>query len=720
MPTYDKPYLPAEFLVRHGAKGTVAIHDDLPRLTVTGLEGLLWGIKINGFRVLDLGPVASAKVFESSGTSAQGRSKSRFSDGGLAAYREAIASGFFSALERLGDLPEGAGQKLPGISLVPPPQEWPTSSLAAMVHWLGEKTQVAYCRPEEDAGLALAMKVLGERPLWVFGTAFHLIPLLDRGRLPRLPKGSFVIFTGGTKGKTRDVSEAWLVEALARGFGIPEKSVISEYGMSELASAAYTAFSGDERRLTFQRGAIPFVVNNVRRDAGGLCYEGGLTGTGLLGIVDLNRIDLPAPVITEDVVTIYNNGTFSLLGRARMAPLKGCSLMAEEVRAKIVAPPQPQSHLEYHTLTRRPVRIRSHGIVGALVSFLESPEAIESLSREIGSTRAAQLALEDALGGLKTLTPDILAAAVHRSGALDISRHASVQGQPPRLLLIPPNTHPMALPMPLTLALAAGLEPTVRLPKGQERQDSFTRRLLRRLATAGWQIDTVDSSFRIGAEGLPGFAALLVFGDDQTVEEIRRAAGPSLHVAGHGGALTASIVTWAELPDLMDQILADTCALMQDGCMASRMLGIVVPQGTGKSEVEQVCARLMETSWWRFWREALSPLHASGLLSRGLATPAPGIAALSVHDGPVPAAFGPQLSVGLVTAGSHPSAAASEAVSGWLEQWPMLRLVTASTNLLHDIEAGFGTKIDVRPIGRANRPVWNGLHFGRPVFSGSC
>jgi hypothetical protein len=49
-------------------------------------------------------------------------------------------------------------------------------------------------------GLNAAVKS-ARGPLWIFGTTFHYLPLIDAGLLPPFPAGSLVFHTGGTKGR---------------------------------------------------------------------------------------------------------------------------------------------------------------------------------------------------------------------------------------------------------------------------------------------------------------------------------------------------------------------------------------------------------------------------------------------------------------------------------------------------------------------------------------
>lgn len=351
----DKLYIPAEFIARHDlAAQNLLAHTSkeqpvggrrpclFPKLLLSGAPRPFTAINVNAFRVLNVASVAHSpaegfgapeRIFKSSGTSAQGRSLSAFSTAGIEAYKESITKGFREVLATRGF----SGQR--GISLIPAGAAWSDSSLAAMLEWLAEVMPVD--RFDGFDG-SRPFDFPKNAPVWVFGTAFHWVPLIDRGLLPVLPKGSLIFYTGGTKGRVRDISEAWLVAALAQGCRVPPSQIISEYGMSELASAAYTVppldspsnFSpspSQKRALGFQKNVVPFIVSGIANGGealGALALTANQSGTGLLGVFDFNRIDLPLPIITEDVACLAPDGSFELLGRALTAPLKGCSLLA--------------------------------------------------------------------------------------------------------------------------------------------------------------------------------------------------------------------------------------------------------------------------------------------------------------------------------------------------------------------------------------------------------
>src|SRR5207244_9690567 len=95
----------------------------------------------------------------------------------------------------------------------------------------------------------VAFASVQREPMLVLGTSFAFVHLVDAvGRSTfALQHGSRVMQTGGYKGKTREVPPEVLRADLARVFAIDPRSVVAEYGMTELSSQFYerTLFEPD-------------------------------------------------------------------------------------------------------------------------------------------------------------------------------------------------------------------------------------------------------------------------------------------------------------------------------------------------------------------------------------------------------------------------------------------------------------------------------------------
>lgn len=167
-------------------------------------------------------------------------------------------------------------------------------------------------------------------PILLLTTAFALVMLLDAlgSRRLSLPPGSVVMPTGGFKGRTREVAPDELWDWVERQLS-PE-FVVGEYGMTELSSQLYEYTAG-ERGMSRDPSlyveppwlrVVPLAPDTLQPVALGC--------PGLACFIDLANIDSAIAVVTQDMVQRQAHGV-RLLGRRRAAPLRGCSLSAEEL-----------------------------------------------------------------------------------------------------------------------------------------------------------------------------------------------------------------------------------------------------------------------------------------------------------------------------------------------------------------------------------------------------
>jgi hypothetical protein len=201
--------------------------------------------------------------------------------------------------------------------------------------------------PNVDA-LKRAAKIARHRsqPLYLLATSFALVALLDAldGERLSTPARTYVMLTGGFKGRSRIVNEKELRSSVARALSTTEDRVIGEYGMTELGSQLFEQRSSVEHpaeadpSLTSSRVwdrtdaagvyfAPPWLrVNPVRPTD----YRPQPPGEpGLAHFIDLANIDSCVSFVTQDLVVEQPSGGFLLLGRAKKAPARGCSLPFE-------------------------------------------------------------------------------------------------------------------------------------------------------------------------------------------------------------------------------------------------------------------------------------------------------------------------------------------------------------------------------------------------------
>lgn len=271
-------------------------------------------------------------VFCSSGTTSQRPSRHFHNASSLALYELSLIEWGKKHLPL-----EGGSM----VFLSPPASLAPHSSLVHMFETLqrtgsiGRSTFVGQSEPPNAwvVNVARVVSLLtvcadSNESVGLLGTAFNFVHLLDALRerkLPfRLPAGSWVLETGGYKGRSRSLPKAELHGLISEVLGIPLERIICEYGMSELSSQAYdftlAGPSSGERAFQFPSWARAQIVSP---ENGREVSDGEI---GLLRVFDLANVYSVMAIATEDLAVRRGSG-FELIGRAGHAEPRGCSLM---------------------------------------------------------------------------------------------------------------------------------------------------------------------------------------------------------------------------------------------------------------------------------------------------------------------------------------------------------------------------------------------------------
>jgi hypothetical protein len=226
------------------------------------------------------------------------------------------------------------------LALVPPREVAPDSSLGFMVAHVvarfgGEGSVWGVGARGVEIGTCrswLGGRQRSGEPVFVLATAFALADLAERiERMNlhfRLPPGSAIFETGGFKGRRREIDRDELLGRVATWLGVQPRQVVSEYGMTELTSQAYSrTLSGGAPGLF-----VPPPWLRVRALDPVTLGERPAGEVGLLAFFDLANVGSALHVLTEDLGRLDGDG-FRLEGRAPDADLRGCSLLAEELGA---------------------------------------------------------------------------------------------------------------------------------------------------------------------------------------------------------------------------------------------------------------------------------------------------------------------------------------------------------------------------------------------------
>ncbi|MEO1367717.1 MAG: hypothetical protein AAFX50_11115 [Acidobacteriota bacterium] len=286
-------------------------------------------VPVAAFKAMPLHAAPAKEIFRSSGTT-QGQRRSVHYHPFPDLYRRVIEHLFRRRCLLPGET------RVPLLRLVAPRADVPDSSLGFMAEHLldrfGAEPVAAALGPGGlDVGAAERWALALDRPGFVVTTAFALAWWLDeleaRGRRLQLPPDTRIFETGGFKGRAREISRADLVDRVGDRLGVPPERIVREYGMSELTGHFYTAvLEGGDPDLF----RIPHFMRVRTLDPTTL--EDVPPGeTGLLAVLDLANVGSALAVLSEDLGRLEEGG-FRLLGRARDAELRGCSLTVDELR----------------------------------------------------------------------------------------------------------------------------------------------------------------------------------------------------------------------------------------------------------------------------------------------------------------------------------------------------------------------------------------------------
>ncbi len=305
-------------------------------------------VPTSAFKELELTSLAPAErtaIFHSSGTTEQKPSRHFHNAESLAVYEASLWAWFARSADGPSASPgetRGRAVRAP-IFLTPPPSLAPHSSLVHMVETVRQKlgaAETVFFGVVADDGSwildfdkllnALNSSLITHHPPLVFGTAFSFVHLLDflaeKNLKFALPKNSRVLETGGYKNRSRSLPKEELHALITERLGVPRANIICEYGMSELSSQAYSIqnskfkIQNSESQFHFPPWAKVQIISPETRNE---VAEGE---TGLIRVFDLANVFSVAAIQTEDLGIRRGDG-FELVGRARLAEPRGCSLM---------------------------------------------------------------------------------------------------------------------------------------------------------------------------------------------------------------------------------------------------------------------------------------------------------------------------------------------------------------------------------------------------------
>ena len=249
------------------------------------------------------------ETFTSSGTTGIINSRHCVTD--ISIYEESCQKGFAQFYGNIEDYVV--------LALLPSYLEREGSSLIYMVKdliALTKNPESGFYLHNHDALIEklIALDASGQNVILI-GVTYALLDLIEKQHFQL--KNTFIMETGGMKGKRKEMIREELHEQLCSGFGVP--TIHSEYGMTELLSQAYSLGEG-----VFESPLWMHILIRDTEDA--LTYiENGKTGG--INVIDLANINSCSFIATQDLGKKNPNNSFEVLGRFDNSDIRGCNLM---------------------------------------------------------------------------------------------------------------------------------------------------------------------------------------------------------------------------------------------------------------------------------------------------------------------------------------------------------------------------------------------------------
>ncbi|MEY3188572.1 MAG: hypothetical protein RIT41_1107 [Bacteroidota bacterium] len=247
-------------------------------------------------------------LFESSGTTQDVKSHHWVQD--LSLYEASFLKGF--------ELFYGKPSNYCIIGLLPSYLERKHSSLVYMVDKLikvsGHAQSGFYLDDFVKLNEVLYDLENQKQKVWFIGVSFALTDFAIA--YPQKLKSTIVLETGGMKGRKEELTRNELHQLLRKHLGT--STIHSEYGMTELLSQAYAIKEGVFKCPPWMKVMVaeeedPTAIKEI--------------GRGVLHIIDLTNIYSCSFIATEDIGEVFEDGSFTVLGRLDASARRGCSLL---------------------------------------------------------------------------------------------------------------------------------------------------------------------------------------------------------------------------------------------------------------------------------------------------------------------------------------------------------------------------------------------------------
>ena len=250
--------------------------------------------------------------FLSSGTTKMERSKHWIAN--LDLYEQSI--------EKCVELFFGEIKKWCIIALLPSYIENNYSSLIYMTNFLMKKSNHPdngyYLQNYEELNNTLIKLNTVNQPVFLIGVSFALLDFANKFQINA--DNVTVINTGGMKGRGKELIPVEVNTILSKSF--KNAQISGEYSMTELLSQAYMNAKGNYVCPPWMKIVVSEMDNPIHISE---------FGKGIINIIDLANIHSCSFIKTEDIGEVFEDGSFTILGRKDNADIRGCGMLFNNV-----------------------------------------------------------------------------------------------------------------------------------------------------------------------------------------------------------------------------------------------------------------------------------------------------------------------------------------------------------------------------------------------------
>lgn len=247
-------------------------------------------------------------IFKSSGTTSANRSSHFVSDPSI--YEQSLGLAFNSLI--------GNPEEYLFFSLLPGYEENKESSLIYMLNTLSKQSKDGSIHrfPNDNNKLLHALleaNAQGQKSILI-GVSFALLDLAEIADIS-LPF-TRILETGGMKGTRKEIIRSELHEIIREK--LKPGDIISEYGMTEMLSQAYS--------INSEWFSSPKWLKVLLRDVHDPLNV-KTSGSGILNVIDLANVNSCSFIATDDLGSLRDDGSFAVLGRFDHSDIRGCNLL---------------------------------------------------------------------------------------------------------------------------------------------------------------------------------------------------------------------------------------------------------------------------------------------------------------------------------------------------------------------------------------------------------